>query len=382
MGVIFSIMAFSFLIIVHELGHLISAKMMGVTVERFSLGLGKPILKKHWKGTDYCLSPIPFGGYVKMKGDDSSLLEGEDLKLTEEEKKELESNRVAPDSYSNKPFLKKFFILVSGSSMNLLTALIIFFFLSMFYIEIPLMNATVGNVIKDSAAEAAGIKEGDTFLYYYDNEGIEHKIKTFNELNLAKEKGFHDFLISRNGEELKITMYPKEIIDYLSEQKVTIFGVEAETRTPTFSESIESTGFLYKSSVSSIFQGFGMLFNNTTGLPLNKVISGPIGIVNMTSKVADKATVQAISEPSAQDNDYLRDFFYIWALISVNLGLLNLFPLPPLDGGLVVVEALKPLIQRYKAIRLTIKYISFAGILLLMGLMVFATGSDLTNLFS
>jgi len=125
-----------------------------------------------------------------------------------------------------------------------------------------------------------------------------------------------------------------------------------------------------------------MLFNNTTGLPLNKVVSGPIGIVNMTSKVADKATVQAISEPTAQDNDYLRDFFYIWALISVNLGLLNLFPLPPLDGGLVVVEALKPLIQRYKAIRLTIKYISFAGILLLMGLMIFATGSDLTNLFS
>ena len=382
MGVVFSIMAFSFLIIVHELGHLISAKMMGVTVERFSLGLGKPILKKHWKGTDYCLSPIPFGGYVKMKGDDSSLLEGEDLKITEEEKKELENNRFATDSYSNKPFLKKFFILVSGSSMNLLTALIIFFVLSMFYIEIPLMNATVGNVIKDSAAEKAGIQEGDTFLYYYDNDGMQYEIKTFNELNIAKDKGFHDFIISRDGKQIEINMYPKTIIDDLTEQEITMFGVEAETRNPTFSESIQSTGFLYKSSVSSIIQGFGMLFNNTTGLPLNKVVSGPIGIVNMTSKVADKATVQAISEPTAQDNDYLRDFFYIWALISVNLGLLNLFPLPPLDGGLVVVEALKPLIQRYKAIRLTIKYISFAGILLLMGLMIFATGSDLTNLFS
>lgn len=380
MGIVLSILAFSFLIIVHEFGHLLTAKYFGVTVERFSLGLGKPIFKKHWKGTDYCLAPIPFGGYVKMKGEAASLLEGENVKRTPEEEAELEELKTAPDSYTNKPFWQKGIILSSGSIMNLISAFFIIWVLSIFFIEVPLPDAIVGSVFPGSPAATVGIEPGDRFVAFVDN-GREYEIKEFVDIIKAKNEGHTRFIIERGSETFEVTLVPADIEDEYTGETSSLLGIEISTRKPNFGESFKLATFLYGSGVKMIDEGISMFFSSNSEIPKTEMVSGPIGIVNMTSKIADNAGTSIQNQKVDQANNYVRDFFYIWALISINLGLLNLFPLPPLDGGLIVLEAFKAPITKYGFLKTAVRVVSYTGIILLMGIMVMATFNDLRNIF-
>ncbi len=332
--VIAAVLIFLILVLVHEFGHFITAKLCGVTVHEFAIGMGPVIFKKQGRETLYSLRCIPIGGYCAMEGEDE------------------ESD--SPGAFSNKKRWQRILILVSGAFMNLLLGFVLMCII-MFSSNANYVQVTeIDTVIENYPAYEAGLRAGDKIIKI---DG--KKIETYMELKfeLSRYKGGAiDVEYIRNGEKNTVTVTPKK-----EDDGMYYIGFQPKM------EQLNFAGRLYHSWHYTLFYGKAILvslFDLITGNVGMEAMSGPVGIVNEISKSAKQGIDSLLS---------------LGALITINLGLFNLLPLPALDGGRVFFVLAECIIRR-KIPADKEGMVHFIGFILLLLLMAFATWNDIVKL--
>lgn len=333
MYIIYALLGFSLLIIVHELGHFVMAKVNGIKVEEFAIGMGPKIFSTQGKETKYSIGLFPIGGYVKMMG----------------EEEEIQDER----SFSSKSPIRRISVIIAGATMNFLFAIIIFtVFLNKFGFRLP----EVKNVTENSPAIEAGIKEGDKFLKV-DGSKVFSSDDLVVGINLAKDKPI-DFLIERNGEKQEITVTPKLIEE--NERERYIIGFEFETiKNPGIIQSFKQSFKETASVVNQTFKGLKMMITGNVNFKTD--VGGPVSIIRMSSEAAKNG---------------IWNLMYFVAFISINLAVFNMLPFPALDGGWTVILLIE-LITRRKVPDKVVGAMNYVGIMLLFGLMIIVTIKDI-----
>jgi regulator of sigma E protease len=332
------------LIFIHELGHFVLAKRMGVTVLRFSLGFGRRIAGFTRGDTEYRLSIIPLGGYVKMLGEDS------EEELTEEQKS---------GSFSHQPVRKRFAIVLAGPVCNFLLAIVLLTGIYTFA-GVQEHMPVFGSVLAGSPAEQAGLKAGDKVLSI-DGAAISTWEDLTDKIESSKEKPL-SFQIARDEEVLTITVTPNVVEDK------NLFGEPVKKMRIGVGISEKST---YR-KINPLYAGYyavertwewSILFLTTivkliqAVVPL-KALGGPIFIAQMAGQVSREGVVA---------------FIGFMAFISVNLGVLNLLPIPILDGGhlfFFIIEAILGRPISPKKIEFALK-VGLAALILLMVVVIY-----------
>ena len=380
MSIFFAILVFSIIILVHELGHFWAAKKAGIEVIEFSLGMGPRLLKFTHKGTIFSLKLFPIGGSCRMRGED------------EEEKDENGTplKQPAEGSFNAAPIGWRMIVIVGGAAMNFIFAFILAIILSMFNSS---WNTEVHHFMDDSPVALAGMEVGDRIVRI---DG--RRITTRGDINIAMlsaDGSPIDIVVDRNGTRIPMTITPTRIYEdgvyspWL--MGVAQFGVTVGTfaSSPQL-ESGENYADLDQFTRASFFDSFvhgyqTVSFNiRATFTGLGRLIRygfnfdelmGPIGIVDIVGG--------HVSEQAEQSGGGAA----FWALInftvllSANLGVINLLPLPALDGGRMVfltIEAIrkKPVPPEKEG------FVHFAGLMLLLGLFVVVAYHDILRLFT
>ena len=347
------------LIFFHELGHFAVARFFGMGATTFSLGFGPKLLKKKWGKTEYCLSLVPLGGYVALVGetDENEIPEG----FTEEE------------CFSQRPAWQRLLVVLAGPMANIVMALILCWALAVGW-GIPVMLPEIGGILPETAAAEAGLQVGD-------------RINSINGKAIASWDELTQTISNGNGAPLELEIVRSDAArgaDALTTVKVTVtprkgtrttifgdtetawmLGVRPSQRSVTqpvpFGEGFAAGAAQAWRMVSLTWQSFLKLAQGA--VPMDQV-GGPIAIGDMVGKAAHMG---------------LDHLLFLTALISVNLGVLNLLPVPVLDGGTIVFCTLEILFRRPLNKKFQ-EYAMRAGVVLLVGLMILATFNDIWRL--
>ena len=328
-----AILLFLVLIIIHEFGHFIAAKLLGVRVNEFAVGFGPKLFSKQIGETNYAFNLIPLGGYCAMEGEDEG---------SEDER-----------AFCNKKAWRRFLIVVMGAVFNLLLGLII-----VAIILAPskqFLSTVVGGFEKNAISNLAGLEVGDEII-----EVDGRKIYTTYDLSYSFtniEDGKIDITVLRDGKEklLKDVTFKTQSVDDMSYLTVD-FGVEPIEK--TFVSYIKQTVKTAISYCAVIWRSLVDLISGKYGI---SAVSGPVGV---TVAIANAAKVD------------LMNLLPIMALITINLGLFNLLPIPALDGGrllFILFEMItrKPVPQKYESI------VHAVGFVLLIGFMIIVAAKDI-----
>lgn len=339
------------LIFFHELGHFLVARFFGVGVEKFSLGFGPRLIGKKVGLTDYFISAIPLGGYVKMVGEEPDA----DIPPAD-----------IPLSFTHKHVLKRIFIVAAGPFFNLLLSVIIFY--GIFQVSgIYILKPSVGKVQTESPALEGGLKKGDTVVTI-DNQPIQ----SWDHMStIIKESGGKalSLTVLRDGSEFytRVTPNVKITKNIFGEDKERyVIGIVAAgdffTRDlnpfQALSESILQTYRVTRLTVLSIVK----LIQGTVS---TKTLGGPIMIAEMAGRQAKEG---------------LASFVFFIALLSINLAILNFLPIPVLDGGHLLFFFIEAIIGRPVNIRMR-EIAQQVGIFILILLMVYVFYNDISRIF-
>jgi regulator of sigma E protease len=338
-NVVVTVLVFGVLILSHEAGHFFTAIWAKIKVHEFSIGMGPALFKREGKLCRFCIRAFPIGGFVQMEGEDGD---------SDDE-----------NSFSKKPRWKRFLVLVMGAAMNILMGFLLICCINATIKAYP--TTTVAQFLPDAISMESGLMEGDKIISI---DG--YKIFSYMDISyaLSKDSKAEDFdlLVERDGERVALSnvAFPKINDEKYGSFYDTDFKVYGQKRN-LFSVFQYSAG--YTLSVSrSIYSFVGSLF--TFQADLNQV-SGPVG----TAEIIGKSAIVGLGS-----------LLMVVAMISINLGIMNLLPFPALDGGrilLLLVEAIrkKPLNPKVEAA------INGVGLILLMGLMIVVLFKDVINLF-
>ncbi|MGG7143803.1 M50 family metallopeptidase [Clostridium nigeriense] len=333
MYIVYALLGFSLLIIVHELGHFIMAKVNGIRVEEFAIGMGPKIFSVDGKETKYSIGLFPIGGYVKMMGEDE----------------EVQDER----SFSSKSPIRRISVIIAGAFMNFLLAIIIFtVFLNKFGYSLP----KVASLIENMPAVEAGLQEGDEFLKVNGSKVFSADDLTIG-INLAKDEPI-TFLVRRDGENTEIVVTPKLVEENGSERYMIGFGFE-RVDNPGIVQSFKQS---FKETIAVVNQTYKSLKMMVTGKVNFKTdVGGPVSIIRMSGEAAKNG---------------IWNLMYFIAFISINLAVFNMLPFPALDGGWTVILLIE-LITKRKVPDRIVGAMNYVGIMLLFGLMILVTIKDI-----
>ncbi|MDA8169486.1 MAG: RIP metalloprotease RseP [Nitrospiraceae bacterium] len=348
------------LIFVHELGHFLLAKLMGVKVLKFSLGFGPRVAGFTAGGTEYLISALPLGGYVKMLGEE----QGEEI--PQEEKK---------FSFNSQPVWKRGLIALAGPVFNLLLTFVIF--VSFLSVKLPVniprlsdMKAQVGEVVKGSPADEAGIKAGDKIV-----EIDGRPVNTWLDIvALVSGKPGQKLLfkVQRGAQTLSYYVTPEPVQEKTAGGKVITFGRIGIQRTggemPFYVITAGSPLAVPFKAAEATYRlsafVWDAIWNLVTGAFSLKSIGGPIAIVQESGKAAAMGVFS---------------YLMFMAFISANLAVLNLLPIPILDGGHIFFLAIEGV--RGKPLSETVQMnLQRIGLLILIIIMAFALHNDILRL--
>ncbi len=348
MTIVFAVLLFSILIFVHELGHFLAAKAFGVRVNEFSMFMGPAIFKKKVGDTLYALRCIPIGGYCAMEG------ENED---TDD-----------PHSFQKASWWKRLIILVAGSFMNFVAG-----FLILAIVYAPVKEFVVPVIdsaeIGCTVVREGGLQVGDEFLEL-DGE----KIRVYSDFSMFLQMNpgaVHDIVVRRDGQKLVFDDYSMETHLFPGEETERYgfsFGIEKAT----FGNKLQYVWHSGLNVVRSVRLSLQMIFSGQAGL---SDMTGPVGIVQIMSDTA------AASQTAM---DAFLNMLYIGGFIAINLAVMNLLPIPALDGGRVFGLLLTVLIEGITRKKLDPKYEGYIhgiGMVLLLILMAVILFKDIFVIF-
>ncbi|MDR2905798.1 MAG: RIP metalloprotease RseP [Helicobacteraceae bacterium] len=348
MGILVAILVLSVLIVIHELGHFLAARLMGVTVEVFSLGFGKRLWAKKIGATEWRVSAFWIGGYVQMKGQndaDPTARSGE------------------PDAYDSKKPWRRIFILFAGPFANFVLAFFLFLWAALIGYET--LAPVIGKIMPDSPAEKAGLIVGDRVIAINKSP-----IASWNELSdtIRASEGEVELLVDRAGEKLTLILKPE-----LAESQ-NIFGEKEQRKMIGISpsgafvaQSFNISGAIAEAWDRTIFAStiiFQSVIKLISGAISPDNVGGVITIVDLTSK-ASEIGIAALLMFSA--------------LISVNLGVLNLLPIPALDGGHIMFNIYEQIARRAPSEKALYR-MTYAGWVVLGALMLLGLYNDIARL--
>ena len=350
MYIIIAIIIFGILIAIHEFGHFTAAKLCGVKVEEFAIGMGPALFKKQKGETVYDLRILPIGGFCAMAGEDE---ESDD-----------------PRAFTNQGFWKKFVILCAGSFMNLVLGIVLI--LIMYAGAQAFVTPTIDHFMDGCPYEGAeAMQPGDTF-YSIDGQRI-YLVSDVSSF-LIRGDGVYDIVMLRDGEKVELkdfALTTKTYAEYADEGPK--YGFVFGYTEATFGAKLEYTWDTTLEFSRLVWLGLGDLINGRVGL---KDMSGPVGIVDMINEVGQ----QAESAKAAADN-----LLYISAFIAINLAIMNMLPIPALDGGRVFLMIVTVIIEAVSRKKLDPKYegyIHLGGMVLLLGLMALVMYNDIAKLIT
>ena len=351
MSVLFAILIFSVLIFVHELGHFVTAKLSGVQVNEFSMFMGPAIWKKQVGETLYAVRCIPIGGYCAMEGEDED---------TEN-----------PRSFQKAAWWKRLIILVAGSAMNFLTGLIIYacLFLPGDQIVVPEISEFTDCCIFNTED---GLHLGDEILEI-DGEKIytNGDISTLISLNPT---GVHDLVIRRGDRVLEFYDYP------MTHTHLDENGQEYRHYGFGFGRAVEASfgdklGYIWNMTIDNVRMvrlSLQMLVSGQVGL---NDMAGPVGIVSQMSEIAEESETTGIA---------ILNLLSVGAFLAINLAVMNLLPIPALDGGRAVCLLITAAVEAVTRKKIDPKYEGYlhaAGMIALLGLMAIIMFKDIFVLF-
>lgn len=344
-----------FLIGFHEFGHFIFCKIFGIRTPSFSIGFGPKLFSRKVGDTEFILSAIPLGGFVEISGA---------AEVGQGEQKHAEST--APDSFAVKPYYQKFLVMMGGIMCNLLFAYFAFIFLSFIGIpKTPLLYPTNGKTIiahiePNSAAQKADLQPGDV-ITSINNTDILHNTPRAIQIVQTLENQTIPFVIQRNGEtkEVLVTIDSKTI----GNTTIGSLGVSFEISDipgSSFIEAIKRGITLTNRWIMETIKGFFSIFRRAD----LKGAGGPVAIIMMLTKGVTSS---------------FKIFLILLAIISINLAILNLIPLPILDGGQLLFYTIEAIIGRPLPLKIR-EYIHIVSWLFVLGLMLYLSVYDIARI--
>ena len=345
-----AILVFGVLIAVHELGHFMAAKACGVRVNEFSIGMGPALWKKQKGETQYSLRLFPVGGFCAMEGE--------------------EEDSDDPTALNNQGFWAKLLIFAAGAAMNFIAGLLIILVLyadaQAFYV--PVVAGFADGCPLESAD---GLQEGDRLLRI-DGE----KVYVYSDISLLmglNKTGAFDLQIERNGEDITLRDFTMERREYTDQngKAYTGYGLYFGAEEATLGRKL------------SYSWNNAMDFARLVRLSLQMLVTGQAGVKDLSGPVGIVSTMTQVGEQAATTRAAVENIAYLAALIAVNLAVMNLLPLPALDGGKIfflVINAVSMQLFKKQIPAKYENYIHFAGLILLLALMAVITFSDVWKL--
>ena len=351
MSVIFAVFLFSVLIFVHELGHFTAAKLSGVQVNEFSMFMGPALWKKQVGETLYAIRCIPIGGYCAMEGEDG----GSDN----------------PRSFDKAAWWKRLIILAAGAAMNFLIGVLL-----MVVVCLPVRQTVVPVIagFEDYATVNGenGLQAGDRIV-----EVDGERLYTYSDFSLILSLNpgdVHDITVRRNGETvvLKDFLLEKHEVKLENGSTALRYGMNFTLSTPSFLEKLGMAWNQSLDTVRLVRLSLQMLFGGKVGI---QDMSGPVGIVSEMSKVAAASDSKVTA---------LLNMLYFGGFIAINLAVMNLLPIPALDGGRIVCLLITVVVEAITKKKINPKYEGYlhgAGMILLLALMAIIMFKDVIFLF-
>ena len=319
-SLILVVVGFAFIIFIHELGHFILSKIMGFKVEEFAVGFGKPLLSKKFGETLYSIRAIPLGGYNKLPEVDSSYVK---------------------EPMSLKYYLKRFSVLVAGGLFNIISAYIVII-MTVAFLGVPTSSPVIKEVSPETSQYAQLFKPQDEIL------SINGEKVTSGDFLKGLENTSLDIVVKRDDEEVLIHIEKEE-----KNQPVGII-MASVIQKPPVEEIIPMSNQAFFKAIGLIFTSFDIL-SKMPADDMVKNVAGPVGISQMMYQ--------------AQIEMGLVGFLTLFAIISINIGIMNLLPIPLMDGGRILVDTIQ-FASRNIIPEKGIQYIEYSG-LLCIGLLFF-----------
>ena len=343
------------IVLIHELGHFLTAKLFGVYCAEFSIGMGPKLFSKKKGETEYQIRALPIGGYVAMAGE------------ADQEDNEIMKDVPYERTLKGIKTWKKCVIMLAGVFTNFVLALVLLIGIYSF-VEVQTNTSEIGSVVKNKGAALAGIEAGDVINKITINNE-EHIIASFSDiqevldnenLQLDTDTVSMKVGLTRNKHYLEKKVTAK----YNNETKSYVMGITAAMKQLTFAEAIRQGINQFIEYALLIFTTLGKLITDMTHTVSQ--LSGPVGIYTVTAQVTQTGSISTLLS--------------LTALLSTNIGMFNLLPIPGLDGSQVLFALIEKVIRREIPTR--IKYaLQMAGLILAFGLMIFATVNDIGKFF-
>lgn len=330
MTLIYAVIIFCLLIFVHEFGHFVTAKLCGIKVNEFAIGMGPAFFQRQKGETLYSLRVFPIGGFCAMEGEDED---------SEDER-----------AFNNQPAWQRAIVLAAGSIMNLLTAIILMIIIAFYMGQ---ATTTIDVVQEGSPAYEAGIAAGDEIVMINGDE-----IGEWTDLQtIVGENGGEEitFTVLRDGTETDISVTP-EYDEEAGRSLVGVTPVMARNPVKAVGTGVQNTWDM----TVMMYELIGQLF---TGDVSAKELSGPVGIVYVVNDSAKMGFIYVV---------------YLAALLSLNLAVINLLPFPALDGGRLIFLLIRKITGKRVTDEMEGK-IHFIGIMLLFALMIYVTWNDIVR---
>lgn len=351
MGIVFAIIIFSFLIFIHELGHFLAAKASGVQVNEFAMFMGPAIAKWQKGETLYSIRCIPIGGYCAMEGED----------------KDTDN----PRSFQKAAWWKRLCILLAGAAMNFVAGFLIFalvFSPSEGFSQPVIAEAEAGNTV----VHEEGLHVGDR-LVKIDGKRVYISSDATLLFNLNTGE-YHDLVVERDGKKVILDDFPMQRREFTNDDgSVSMrYGINFGYREKSFGSLIDYTWNNCLSVVQSVWLSLEMLISGQAGL---KDIAGPVGIVQMMNTTAQASPTML---------DAVLNQLYFGAFLAVNLAVMNLLPLPALDGGRALALLLTTVIEKSTHSKINPKYEAYvhaAGMVVLLAFMAVVLFKDIFVIF-
>ena len=333
-----TIFVFGIIVFIHEFGHFITAKASGMRVDEFAIGFGPAIAKRRKGETLYSIRAIPLGGYNKIAGMDPE-------------------EPLDDRSFLNKPVWKRFIVIAAGAVFNFLLAIVIFFMIyAVNGIQTPSMEPVVGNMMSNSPAMTAHMTVNDRIV------SINGKpVNEWTDISKSLQGTANTLVpivVNRDGVNQELTVIPEAV----GNDGRAVIGINPVMNSMPLNvaeavvQSLHTTGFVLVSMVDGIWS---MITGHT-----NAELAGPIGVAQMAGQVAESGFANLLQ---------------FTALLSLNLGVINLLPIPALDGGHLIVLIIEGITRRRLPAK-ALQYIQMTGIVILLALFVYATTHDISRL--